>query len=185
MDRNGTCYPFDNRGSGYGRGEGAALVILKRLDDALEAGDPIRAIIRNTAIGQDGKTAGMTFPNGEAQASLIKSAYHAVSLNPCHTAYVEAHGTGTMAGDITEIKALGRAFCGNRGSNEILNVGSVIGNIGHLENVSGLAGLIKVILMLEKGVIPATPGFENPKAGLNLSKLNIKVITNLLSEAGI
>ncbi|EDO04615.1 hypothetical protein SS1G_07098 [Sclerotinia sclerotiorum 1980 UF-70] len=174
LNNNGTCYPFDKRGSGYGRGEGAALIILKRLDDALSAGDSIRAIIRNTAIGQDGKTAGITFPNQHAQESLIRSAYKAISLNPCYTAYVEAHGTGTIAGDITEINALGRVFCENREHGEPLYVGSVKGAIGHLESVSGLAGLIKVILMLEKGVMPATPGFEEPKDGLNLPKWNIK-----------
>ncbi|ESZ98068.1 hypothetical protein SBOR_1599 [Sclerotinia borealis F-4128] len=175
LDKTGTCYPFDSRGSGYGRGEGAALVILKRLDDALSAGDSIRAIIRNTAIGQDGKTPGITFPNGDAQESLIRSVYQAVSLNPSHTGYVEAHGTGTVAGDVTEIQALGRVFRENRWSDEPLYVGSIKGNIGHLESASGLAGLIKVILMLEKGVIPATPGFEAPKDGLDLSKWNIKI----------
>ncbi|KAJ8065466.1 hypothetical protein OCU04_006149 [Sclerotinia nivalis] len=175
LNNNGTCYPFDKRGSGYGRGEGAALIILKRLDDALSAGDSIRAIIRNTAIGQDGRTAGITFPNQNAQESLIRSAYKAISLNPCYTGYVEAHGTGTIAGDVTEINALGRVFCENREHDEPLYVGSVKGTIGHLESVSGLAGLIKVILMLEKGVIPATPGFENPKDGLNLPKWNIKI----------
>ncbi|KAI9645960.1 hypothetical protein NHQ30_005397 [Ciborinia camelliae] len=175
LNKNGTCYPFDSRGSGYGRGEGAALVILKRLDDAMKAGDPIRAIIRNTAIGQDGKTPGITFPNGDAQVSLIRSVYKAVSLNPCYTGYVEAHGTGTVAGDVTEIQALGKVFCENRENDAGLFLGSIKGNIGHLESVSGLAGLIKVILMLEKGVIPATPGFEKPKDGLNLSQWNIEI----------
>ncbi|KAF7879371.1 hypothetical protein EAF04_000567 [Stromatinia cepivora] len=156
LNNNGTCYPFDKRGSGYGRGEGAALIILKRLDDALSA-------------------AGITFPNQNAQESLIRSAYKAVSLNPCYTGYVEAHGTGTIAGDVTEINALGRVFCKNREHGEPLYVGSVKGTIGHLESVSGLAGFIKVILMLEKGVIPATPGFEDSKDGLNLPKWNIKI----------
>ncbi|CAD6442880.1 62e7626d-0f35-4e4a-b9b1-5f30bfcc7997 [Sclerotinia trifoliorum] len=159
LNNSGTCYPFDKRGSGYGRGEGSALIILKRLDDALSAGDSVRAIIRNTAIGQDGRTAGITFPNQHAQESLIRSAYKAISLNPCFTAYVEAHGTGTIAGDITEINALGRVFCENKEHGEPLYVGSVKGTIGHLES----------------GVIPATPGFEDPKDGLNLPKWNIKI----------
>lgn len=180
MNENGTCYPFDSRGSGYGRGEGAALVILKRLDDALKAGDSIRAVIRNTVVGQDGRTRGITLPNGDAQESLIRSAYKAISLNPCYTGYVEAHGTGTVAGDVAEIQALGRVFCENRENDEALYVGSIKGNIGHLESVSGLAGLIKIILLLEKGVIPATPSFNTPKDRIDLSKLKIKVMLLLI-----
>ena len=173
LNSEGKCFPFDSRGSGYGRGEGVAMVVLKRLGDAVEARDPIRAIIRNTAVGQDGKTAGITMPNGFAQQNLINSAYLSANLSPEDVDYVEAHGTGTVAGDVTELDALGRVFCNRR--RRPLYIGSIKGNLGHLESTSGLAGLIKTVLVLEKKLIPSTPNLETLKPQLNLS-WNFKVI---------
>lgn len=139
MNKDGKCYSFDSRGSGYGRGEGSGVIVLKRLNDALAAGDPIRAVIRNTASNQDGKTNGITFPNSAAQEDLIRFAYSSANLDPDDTGYVEAHGTGTLAGDKAEIDAIGKVF-GNRNPENPLYIGSVKGNIGHLENASGIAG---------------------------------------------
>ena len=175
LNKDGKCYSFDSRGSGYGRGEGVAMVVLKRLDDALEHGDAIRCAIRNTAIGQDGKTSGITLPNGDAQKDLIQSAYQSVRLNPYEIGYVEAHGTGTVAGDIAEIRAISKAFCEGRDNEKPLYVGSIKANVGHLESTSGLAGLIKAMLVLEKGMIPSTPTLETLKAKLDLKSANIKV----------
>lgn len=93
VNPNGRCFVFDSRGSGYARGEGVGTVILKRLDDALEAGDPIHAVIRNSALNQDGKTAGISLPNADAQAALMKLVYANAGLDPRETSYVEAHGT--------------------------------------------------------------------------------------------
>jgi acyl transferase domain-containing protein len=96
----GRCYVFDSRGSGYARGEGVVSFVLKRLDDALADGDNIHAIIRNSGLNQDGKTAGISLPNPVAQAALMRSVYRAAGLDPLETGYVEAHGTGTVAGKL-------------------------------------------------------------------------------------
>ena len=167
-------FPFDGRGSGYGRGEGTATVVLKRLDDALKSKDPIRAIIRGTAVNQDGKTNGMTLPSADAQTRLIQTAYESAGLSPDDTAFVEAHGTGTKAGDTAEVDAFKMAF-GQRSHDNILRLGSVKGNIGHLENASGFASLIKATLMLEKQLIPPTANFEKLKDGINLAGFHFSV----------
>ena len=149
------------------------MVVLKRLDDALRSGDPIRTIIRNTAIGQDGKTSGITLPSGAAQQQLIRSTYAAVSLDPCDIGYVEAHGTGTVAGDLTEMDAIEKVFCGNR--KHPLYVGSIKANVGHLESTSGLAGVIKALLVLEKGLVPSTPTLKVLKEKLQPLSSKIEV----------
>ena len=147
--------------------------MLKRLKDAQEAGDPIRAIIRGTGVNQDGKTSGITLPNQEAQQSLIRSVYLRAGLDPKDTGYVEAHGTGTVAGDTTEVKSIVNSFC--TGRKTPLYVGSIKSNIGHLESASGIAGLIKAILALEKGFIPPNVNLEDVKKELPLDAHNIKV----------
>lgn len=94
----GRCYVFDSRGAGYARGEGVVTLVLKRLDDAVRDGDNVHAIIRNSGLNQDGKTAGISLPNPVAQANLMRRVYKSAGLNPRDTGYVEAHGTGTQAG---------------------------------------------------------------------------------------
>ena len=173
LNRDGRCYSFDSRGSGYGRGEGAAMVVLKRLTDARKANDPVRGVIRGTAVGQDGRTAGITRPNSAAQQKLIRRAYRSVALDPNETGYVEAHGTGTVAGDLAEMDAIEMVFGRNR--DRPLFVGSIKANIGHLECASGLAGLLKVLLILEKGLIPSTPNIETLKDDLLTLPQFIKV----------
>lgn len=173
LNSDGRCYSFDSRGAGYGRGEGVAMIVLKRLEDALDSGDPIRTIIRNTAIGQDGKTPGITHPNGTAQQQLIRSTYASVSLDPCDVGYVEAHGTGSVAGDFTEMDAIEKVFCEKR--KHPLFVSSIKANVGHLESTSGLAGVIKAILVLEKDSIPSTPSLEVLKEKLKSLSSDIKV----------
>jgi len=172
----GRSYPFDSRGAGYGRGEGVTSVVLKRLHDALQAGDNVRAIIRNTAVSQDGKTNGITLPSQQAQQRLQTSIYRRAGLDPGKTCYVEAHGTGTAAGDRAELHSIANVFCGNKRlrTNE-LYLGSIKSNIGHLESSSALAGFIKTILILEKGLIPPMSDFQNLKAGLDLETWKMKV----------
>ncbi|CAG8959400.1 hypothetical protein HYFRA_00001298 [Hymenoscyphus fraxineus] len=152
------------RGAGYGRGEGAAMVVLKNLSDAIRDGDCIRGIIRNSGVNQDGKTPGITVPSRDAQLQLIRRVYKQANLNPLLTKYAEAHGTGTIAGDDAEIWALRQAFTShdNHGSNEPipLRVGTVKPNIGHLESASGAASLIKAILMLENDAMPPVINLE-------------------------
>ncbi len=173
LNEDGRCHSFDSRGSGYGRGEGSATVIVKKLDDAIRCGDPIRGIICNTAVNQDGKTSGITFPSQIAQENLQRSIYEKTAIDPRTVGYVEAHGTGTSAGDLAEIGAIGAVFCNDRESP--LYVGSIKSNVGHLESASGLAGLIKAILVLEKGLIPPNADFQVTKAELKLSNHNIIV----------
>lgn len=173
LNGEGKSYSFDARGTGYGRGEGIACLVLKRLDDALQAKDPIRAIIRGTAVNQDGKTAGITLPSREAQERLQRRLYQDINIDPRSVGYVEAHGTGTVAGDLAEMEAIANVFCNER--EEHIFVGSVKSNIGHLEGASGLAGVIKAILALEKRMIPPNINFKDPKPGLKLKERNITV----------
>lgn len=175
LNDDGKCYSFDSRGAGYGRGEGVGVVALKRLDDALQAGDPIRAVVRNTAVNHDGKTTGITLPNKEAQQDLLRSIYRGVNLDPRDTDYVEAHGTGTLVGDAVELGAIADVFCRDRRRDSGLYVGSVKSNIGHLEAASGIAGFIKAVLILEKGLIPPNLNLETPKESLHLADWKITV----------
>ena len=175
LNTDGKCYAFDSRGAGYGRGEGAATIVLKRLDDALQAGDCIRSIIRHTGVNQDGKTAGIFNPDQQAQENLIREVYLAAHIDPLHVQYVEAHGTGTVAGDTTEVRSIANAFCKSAARNGQLFVGSVKSNIGHLESASGLAGLMKTVLSLEKGLIPPSINLEKLKEALQDEGDYIKV----------
>lgn len=179
----GRSYAFDSRGSGYGRGEGVVTVLLKRLDEALRAADSVRAIIRSTAVNQDGKTDGITLPSQEAQENLARLVYNRAGLNPLNTNYVEAHGTGTVSGDLLEMQGIATVFCENGDRQGTLYVGSIKSNIGHLESSSGLAGLIKTVLVLEKGVIPPNADFQAKKKDLKLEDWNIKVIIKFLRSA--
>lgn len=135
MNKDGKCYTFDSRGAGYGRGEGSATIVLKRLDKALEDGDHIRGVIRNSSINQDGKTNGISLPNKQAQKDLVRSIYQSTGLDPRDTGYVEAHGTGTVVGDNAEIESIAELFCENGKREDDVYVGSVKTNIGHLEAV--------------------------------------------------
>ncbi|KAI4218847.1 MAG: hypothetical protein L6R36_008717, partial [Xanthoria steineri] len=176
LNAEGRSYPFDHRGSGYGRGEGSAVVILKTLNEALRCGDPIRGLIRSTAINQDGKTLGITSPSQMAQEVLLRRIYEKASPDPRTIHYVEAHGTGTRAGDEAEIGAIGAVFCKDRTSP--LYVGSVKSNISHLESASGLAGMIKAVLTLEKGTIFPNADFQMGKPDLDLQGYNITIPVN-------
>ncbi|KAK3942538.1 putative polyketide synthase protein [Diplogelasinospora grovesii] len=172
----GRSYPFDSRGEGYGRGEGCVVLVLKRLQDALRDRDSIRTVIRGTALNQDGYTAaGITHPNGAAQAALIRAAYAQANLRPQDVAYVEAHGTGTVAGDREELAALAEVFTGQQDRRLPLYVGSIKGSIGHTENTSGLASLVKAALILDREIIPPVAGFSksSPKPGLPLDRVRI------------
>ncbi|KAF2993289.1 putative PKS-like protein biosynthetic cluster, partial [Neopestalotiopsis sp. 37M] len=176
----GRCYPFDDRGEGYGRGEGVVVLIIKRLEDAIRDRDPVRAVIRSTAAGQDGYTPqGITYPNGRAQADLTRTAYARAGLRPEEVVYVEAHGTGTKAGDSEELSGIADVFAaGSAERSKQLYIGSIKGAIGHTESVAGLASLLKATVMLERMLIPPVAGFRNPKPGLPLE--NIAVPTKVV-----
>ena len=175
MSPDGRSYSFDERAtSGFGRGEGTACLLLKPLDAALKENDPIRAIIRNTGTNQDGKTAGVTMPNGRAQAELINSVYKLAGLNPLETDYVEAHGTGTAVGDPIEAEALGAVF--GRASNlRPLIIGSLKSNICDLEGTSGVCAMVKTALLLERKFIPPNYDLQTPNSKIPFAQWNMRV----------
>lgn len=171
------CYSFDHRANGYGRGEGVGALVIKRLSSAIQSGDPIRAVIRATKSNQDGRTPGITQPSGTAQESLIRATYAKFGLDMGLTSYVEAHGTGTVIGDPIEATAIANAFKEHRKQSTPLYIGSVKSNIGHLEGCSGIAGIIKTVLMLEQGVLLPDANFERLNPSIDAERLNIKVVT--------
>ncbi|KAI0881953.1 putative polyketide synthase [Annulohypoxylon maeteangense] len=180
LSPDGRSYAFDSRANGYGRGEGVAALVIKRLSDALADNDPIRAVIRETALNQDGKTDTITTPSGSAQVELMRECYRRAGLDPRGTQYFEAHGTGTPAGDPIEAGAMAAIFSGGEGrDNEAnyLRIGSVKTNIGHTEAASGLAAMVKGVLCLEKGLIPPSVNYETPNPKLKLKEWRLKVAT--------
>ncbi len=174
LSPDGRSYAFDSRAAGYGRGEGVGTLVLKTHKAALRDGDPIRAIIRETGLNQDGKTPTITSPSQTAQEDLMRRCYDSAGIDPATIAYVEAHGTGTQAGDPIEAAAIDSVFGRNRGSDSPVFIGSVKTNIGHLEPASGFASVIKVALALERGFIPPSINFNSPNTKLELEKSHLK-----------
>ncbi|EKV05020.1 Polyketide synthase, putative [Penicillium digitatum Pd1] len=160
----GRSFSFDARAEGYARGEGVGTVVVKPLSAAIRDGDTIRAVIRETGVNQDGRTPGITVPSADAQERLIREVYGRAGLDLEHTRFVEAHGTGTSTGDPIEAGALARAFKCRRETP--LYVGAIKSSIGHLEGGSGVASIIKSILTLESGIIPAN--FEMKETNLSI-----------------
>ncbi|WP_107469022.1 type I polyketide synthase, partial [Streptomyces caniscabiei] len=150
----GRCKPFSQAADGIGRGEGCAAVLLKRLSDAERDGDRILAVVRATAVNSDGRSNGLLAPNPAAQQALLRTAYARAGLSPAHIDHVEAHGTGTPLGDPIEAGALGAVLGAGRDPDQPLLLGSVKGNLGHLESAAGIAGLVKTVLALHHDLIP-------------------------------
>jgi phthiocerol/phenolphthiocerol synthesis type-I polyketide synthase C len=172
----GRCQAFDSRGNGFVRGEGSGAVLLKPLSAALADGDHIYACIRATGTNQDGRTNGITVPSPIAQEALVRETCAEAGLKPSSIHYVEAHGTGTPVGDPIEAHALGVALGQHRPAGKPLLIGSVKTNIGHLEAAAGIAGLIKLALVLKHRVIPANLHFRKPNPNIDLKKLNLRVV---------
>ncbi|KAI1205736.1 reducing type I polyketide synthase [Annulohypoxylon truncatum] len=183
----GKCYAFDHRAQGYGRGEGVAALVVKRLSDAVRDGDPIRAVIRETRANQDGKTATITSPDAEAQRRLIEECYAAAGLDPLNTDLVEAHGTGTTVGDPLEAKAISQTLGRHRPPGRRLQIASVKTNLGHTEAASGLASVIKMVMSFEHKAIAPSINFEKPNPDIDLEGLGLQVPTSLQawSSSGI
>ncbi|KAJ4322670.1 hypothetical protein N0V84_004695 [Fusarium piperis] len=184
LSPDGLCQSFDHRANGYGRGEGIIAIVLKPVPLALKNGDVIRAVIRSTGSNQDGHTPGLTQPSSQAQEDLIRHAYAQAGLSLDQTRYVEAHGTSTAVGDPIEVKAIGRSFRNSRSAEEPLYIGSIKSNIGHLEGASGLAGIVKCILILERGVIPPNALFEKINPAIDAESYNIERIDGIYSSLG-
>ncbi|TEY39885.1 hypothetical protein BOTCAL_0448g00110 [Botryotinia calthae] len=169
------CYSFDDRANGYARGEGFAVIVLKSVDEAISARDTLRAIIRATGTNQDGRTQLVTQPSGDAHEILIKDTYRKAGLHPSSASYIEAHGTGTPVG---EANSIGRVFREHRRADNPLIVGAVKSNIGHLEGASGLAGLIKTVLILERAIIPPNTNFTRQNMAIDGEYLKIMFPTS-------
>lgn len=172
----GRCKTFDAAADGYVRGEGCGVIVIKRLEDAIRDGDRIRAVIRGSAINQDGASGGLTVPNGVAQQRVITEALKRAGVEPADVGYLEAHGTGTSLGDPIEAQAAGAVFGAGREASRPLLIGSVKTNIGHLEAAAGIAGVIKVILSLEHGLLPAHLHFRNPSPHIPWDRLALQVV---------
>ncbi|RYP24065.1 hypothetical protein DL765_000793 [Monosporascus sp. GIB2] len=167
------CYSYDHRANGYSRGEGVIAMVLKPLSGAIHGGDMIRALIRSTGTNQDGHTQGITQPNVLSQEWLIRDVYKKAGLSFESTRYCEGHGTGTMIGDPVEMEALGRVFKPFRSPGDPLYVGSIKANVGHLEGASGLAGVLKAIMILERGIIPPNALFEQLNPNIDAKDANL------------
>lgn len=150
-------------------------VILKPLEDALAAGDQVRAIVAGSGVNQDGRTRGITLPNSAAQEALIRSVYKNARIDPAETGFIEAHGTGTKAGDPLEASALHAVFGPGRSPKDPLFIGSVKTNVGHAEGASGVISVIKAVLMLEKGFVLPNSNFEKANEEIPMDEWNLKV----------
>ncbi|SON62533.1 Phthiocerol/phenolphthiocerol synthesis polyketide synthase type I PpsB [Mycobacterium simulans] len=170
----GRCATFDTAADGFVRGEGAGVVVLKRLTDALRDGDQVLAVVRGSAVNQDGRSNGITAPNTAAQCDVIADALRSADVAPESVHYVESHGTGTQLGDPIEFEALAATYGRGEGS---CALGAVKTNIGHLEAASGVAGFIKAVLSVQRGQIPPNLHFSqwNPAIDASPTRLFVPV----------
>ena len=203
LSPDGRCRAFDQGANGYGRSDGAGIVVLKRLTDAVADGDAVYAVIHGSAINQDGRSRGLTVPGQSAQEAVIEAAARAGGVSAAQLAFVEAHGTGTPTGDPVEAMAIGRATGHGRAAGDGRAtgdgrttvdgratgdagclIGSVKTNIGHTEAAAGVAGLIKASLALKHGVLPPSLHFDQPNPDIPFEALGLKVATEPVSIPG-
>jgi 8-amino-7-oxononanoate synthase len=170
----GRCKPFSGKADGIGRGEGVAVVVLRRMDDALAAGLPIYAVIEGSAVNSDGRSNGITAPNRWAQQQVASAACQAAGIVPAQIAFLEAHGTGTLLGDMIEAKALAQLHRSRR--DKPCAIGSIKGNLGHTEGAAGIAGLIKVVLSLQHRLVPASRFADAENTELRLADGGLRLL---------
>lgn len=173
----GRCKTFDEDADGYVRAEGCGVLVLKRLSDAQRDGNRILALIRGTAIGEDGESAGLTVPNGTSQETVIRAALRNGGLTPSDIQYVEAHGTGTPLGDPIEMGAISDVFADSHTAERPVTVGSVKTNLGHTEPVAGIAGVIKTVLQMQAGTIFPHVNFSKPSGRIPWANIPVTVPT--------
>ncbi|KAI1125350.1 polyketide synthase [Nemania abortiva] len=173
----GTCHTFDISADGYGRAEAVNAIYVKRLSAALRDGNPVRAVIRGSAVNASGRTPGISLPSGKMQEVVMRKAYREAGLDFAGTDYVECHGTGTPVGDPIEVDGVGRCFSPREGPP--LLIGSVKTNVGHSEGASGLTSILKVVQAFEKGQIPPSYGVVKLNPKLILEERNMKIATQV------
>lgn len=179
LAKDGRTKTFDAEASGFARSEGAGVIVLKPLQDALTDGDFIYATIRGSAVNQDGRSNGLMAPSRWSQEAVLRAAYKRAGLAASQVHYVEVHGTGTPLGDTIEAAALGAVLGKDRPADRRCVVGSVKTNFGHLESAAGIAGIIKVALMLVHRMIPPNLHFTKPNPRIDFAKSLLRVPTTL------
>ncbi|WP_440217106.1 SDR family NAD(P)-dependent oxidoreductase [Chromobacterium piscinae] len=179
LSASGRCYTLDERADGFVPGEGAGVVVLKRLSDAVEAGDHVYAVIRGSGINQDGTSNGITAPSAKSQEQLECWLYEKHNVDPEHIQMVEMHGTGTKLGDPIEFDALARAFRKHTAKKQFCAVGSIKSNIGHTTAAAGVAGLLKILLSLKHKKIPPSIHFKNGNSHIDFENSPFYVNTAL------
>ncbi len=178
LSSTGQCHAFDAAADGFVRGEGCGVVILKRLTDALRDGDRVLAVVRGSAVNQDGRSNGLMAPNPAAQMAVLRAACANAGIQPHEVDYVEAHGTGTLLGDPIEARALGTVLGRGRPDNAPLLIGAIKSNLGHLEAAAGIAGFLKTVLAVQRGVIPPNLDFQTPNPHIPFRELRLKVVAD-------
>lgn len=189
----GLCRSFDDASKGYGRGEGAGVVILKRMEDALKNRDNIVAVLKGSAVGQDGRTQGIMAPNGKAQELVAKKALDAAGIDPLSIGYIEAHATSTPVGDPVEATAMSHVYGKGRKANNPCLIGSIKPNIGHLEAGAGVMGFIKAAMVVNKGIVPPQANLNKVNSRVNWEEAGLQVVreptkwkaTDTIRRAGI
>lgn len=175
LAKDGRSKSFDEKADGYGRGEGAGILLIKRLEDALESKDSILAVISASGVNHDGGDTSLTLPNGKAQKELIESVIAKAKISPDQIDYVEAHGTGTPVGDPIETFAISQAIASKKRAAEPLVIGAVKANIGHLEASAGVAGILKVIVCLQHRSVPSQANLKNINPNIKEKEWNLKI----------
>ncbi|KAG9895476.1 ketoacyl-synt-domain-containing protein, partial [Aureobasidium melanogenum] len=171
-----TCHTFDERANGFGRGEGVCALYIKTLSAAIANNDPVRAVIRATAVNSNGKSQGINHPSSKDQEAVIREAYAKANLRYEDTGWFECHGTGTPVGDPIEVLAAGDVFASGRTPENPLLLGSIKTNIGHTEGASGLASIIKAVLSIENNLIPATVGVKRLNPAIDFKGGRLEVV---------
>jgi acyl transferase domain-containing protein/glutamate-1-semialdehyde aminotransferase len=179
LSKKGKCYTFSNEADGYVRGEGGAVILIKPLSKALVDGNSIYCVVEGTAVNQDGQTSSLTAPNLSSQVSVLNQALQSAKRSTDDIQYIEAHGTATPLGDPIEVEAIKRVY---QNKKEMLNIGSVKTNIGHLEAAAGMAGLIKMSLAIKNKLIPGQINFSELNPKINLDGTSIKILNNHMDK---
>ncbi|MDE2255111.1 MAG: acyltransferase domain-containing protein, partial [Betaproteobacteria bacterium] len=184
LSAQGRCRPFAEGGDGYVRAEGGAVLLLKPLSEALAEGNRVLAVIRASGVNADGgRKSGLTIPSVDGQTELLRSVLAKAGLQPDDVDFLEAHGTGTKIGDPIEAEAIGRVYGVGRPAHKPLPIGSIKGNLGHMEPASGMGGMVKAILALRHATLPPSLHADPPNPAIDFSSLGLQVVRQPMALA--